>query len=140
VADPGGVEGPAGQVPGLGMLAVDTVLGGDKHLVAVTGRSVDGVSFRGYEMHVGRTTGAWAPLLQFDDGRVDGAVSADGLVMGCYVHGLFAEDGQRAAWLRMLGTDPAPMDYEAGVDAVLDGLAAHLEAHIDVARLLALAR
>ena len=140
VADPGGVEGSAGCVPGLGMLAVDTVLGGDKHLVAVTGRSADGASFRGYEMHVGRTEGAWAPLLRFDDGRVDGAVSADGLVTGCYVHGLFADDGQRAAWLRMLGSEPAPLDYEAGVEAVLDGLAAHLERHIDVGRLLALAR
>ena len=140
VADPAGVEGPPGVVPGLGLLPVATVLGGDKQLVAVRGRDAEGVSFRGYEMHVGRTEGAGAPLLRMDDGRGDGAVSADGLVMGCYVHGLFADDAQRGAWLRRLGAEPGGLDYEAGVDAVLDGWAAHLAAHVDLERLLDLAR
>ena len=140
VEDPAGVEGPPGSAPGLGMLPVDTVLGGGKRLVAVTGASADGVGFTGYEMHVGRTAGAAPPLLWMADGRTDGAVSADGLVAGCYVHGLFAHDGQRAAWLHALGTPPAPRCHEAEVDAVLDALAAHVEAHVDVERLLASAR
>jgi adenosylcobyric acid synthase len=140
VADPDGAEGPPGTVAGLGLLAVDTVLGGDKRLAEVTGQSADGVPFRGYEMHLGRTAGAASPMLRLADGRVDGAVSADGLVSGCYVHGLFADDQQRAAWLRMLGADPAPRCHEAEVEAVLDALAAHLEAHMDVERLLTLAR
>jgi adenosylcobyric acid synthase len=140
VADPDGVEGPPGAVTGLGMLDVDTVLGGDKRLVAVTGLSADGVAFGGYEMHVGRTSGAMAPLLHMADGRTDGAVSADGLVAGCYVHGLFADDAQRGAWLRSLGAVPSGRCHEGEIEAVLDALAAHIEAHVDVGRLLALAR
>jgi adenosylcobyric acid synthase len=140
VVDPDGAEGPAGSVAGLGMLAVDTVLGGDKRLVEVTGQSADGVPFHGYEMHLGRTTGPAPPMLRLADGRVDGAVSADGLVCGCYVHGLFADDRQRVAWLQRLGTEAAPRRHEAEIEAVLDALAAHLEVHLDVERLLGLAR
>jgi adenosylcobyric acid synthase len=140
VADPGGIEGAPGSVPGLGLLPVATVLGGDKRLVAVAGTSADGIGFSGYEMHVGATTGDAPPLLRMADGRSEGAVSADRLVAGCYVHGLFADDAQRAAWLRRLGAAPAPRHHEAEVEATLDALAAHLERHIDVASLLRLAR
>ncbi len=139
LSDPDGVEGAAGTVRGLGYLAVDTVLGGDKRLVAVAGE-LEGVRFGGYEMHVGRTTGKAAPLLRMDDGRSEGAISPDGLVAGCYVHGLFHDDAQRAAWLRRLGAEPVPRSHEAEVETVLDGLAAHVESHMDVTTLLALAR
>jgi adenosylcobyric acid synthase len=56
------------------------------------------------------------------------------------VHGLFHDDAQRAAWLRRLGAAPAARDHEAGVEATLDALAAHVEAHVDVERVLAVAR
>jgi adenosylcobyric acid synthase len=140
IADPDGIEGAAGTVAGLGLLPVATVLGGDKRLVSVTGTTADGFGFTGYEMHVGTTTGDAPPLLRMANGRADGAVSADGLVAGCYVHGLFADDAQRAAWLRLLGAAPAPRRHEAEIEATLDALAAHLEQHVDVGRLLALAR
>jgi adenosylcobyric acid synthase len=143
IADPDGIEGPAGTVPGLGLLDVETVLTGDKRLVEAVGRSVaDDVPVRGYEMHVGRTTGPETerPLLRFDDGRVNGAVSADGCVAGTYLHGLFADDRQRAAWIARLGGTAAPRNHEAEVEATLDALALHLEAHLDVDRLLSLAR
>jgi len=102
----------------------------------------DGLPFAGYEMHVGDTAGpdAARPLLQLADGRPDGAVSADGLVSGTYIHGFFADDAQRAAWLARLGGRAGGQSYEAGVEAALDRLARHLEAHIDCDRLLALAR
>jgi adenosylcobyric acid synthase len=101
----------------------------------------DGVPFRGYEMHVGRTEGPdlARPLLRLADGRLDGAVSSDGLVCGTYVHGLFADDRQRAAWLTRFGAATAPRSYEAEVEAALNALAAHLEAHIDIGLLLSLA-
>ena len=57
VADPHGIEGPPSKVDGLGLLAVDTVLEGDKVLVEVSG-TAQGVPFKGYEMHIGRTTGS----------------------------------------------------------------------------------
>jgi adenosylcobyric acid synthase len=141
IADPDGIEGPPGEAAGLNMLPVRTILGGDKKLVEARGVSTDGVAFHGYEMHVGTTSGDAPPMLRFAcGGGVDGAMSADGRVSGCYVHGLFANDAQRAAWLLRLGATPAPRNHEASVELVLDRLAAHLEIHLDIDKLLSLAR
>ena len=141
VADPDGIEGPPATVDGLGLLDVDTVLTGDKRLVSVQGASFDGVGLSGYEMHVGETTGT-AGNLAFStiDGHDDGTISPDGRVFGTYIHGLFADDRQRSAWLERLGGQDTDLNYDAQVDAVLDRLAAHMEQHLDLDRLLAIAR
>ena len=141
IADPQGIEGPAGRVAGLGLLDVDTVLTGEKRLTEASGRTGDGVAFRGYEMHMGHTTGLATarPLLHLADGRADGACSPDGSVLGTYVHGLFADDGQRGAWLRRWGAAPSDHRHDEAVERALDHLAQHLEAHCDVDRLLSLA-
>nr|WP_294512133.1 cobyric acid synthase [uncultured Rhodopila sp.] len=143
VADPEGIEGAPGSMQGLGLLDVRTVLTSDKTLTEVTGTSVpDGAPFRGYEMHVGRTEGPdrGRPLLRFADGRTDGAISADGRVRATYVHGLFADDAQRAALLAWFGARAAGFSYEADIEQVLDRLADHLARDIDLDRLLSLAR
>ena len=142
--DPGGIEGAAGTVAGLGLLAVDTVLTGAKQLRAVTGvTAADQVPFTGYEMHVGQTSGAdrVRPLVRFADGRTDGATSGNGRVAGTYAHGFFADDRQRQAWVTRLGGILSDnTGYEATVEATLDSLAKHLETHLDIAALLRLAR
>ena len=141
LADPDGIEGPPGSVDGLGLLDVDTVLGGDKVLVEVTGRTeAEGVPFRGYEMHVGRTTGPARPLLTLDAGGTDGAVDESGRIAGCYIHGLLADDRQRRHWLQRIGAASTSFDYDAGIETTLDHLADHIEQHIDLDRLHALAR
>jgi adenosylcobyric acid synthase len=143
IADPDGIEGPPADAEGLGLLDIETVLTGAKLLSEVSGDSTaGGVPFRGYEMHVGRTTGpdCARPLLAFADGRKDGATTADGRIAGCYVHGLFADDRQRAHWLRELGGEPGGLSYDAGVDATLDALASHIAEHLDCGRLLDIAR
>jgi len=141
IADPAGVEGPATTVPGLGWLDVETVLEGDKVLVETEGVSVDGaVPFKGYEMHVGRTTGATGSLLVLSSGQRDGAVDATGRIAGCYIHGLLADDRMRRYWLERIGAEASDLRYEPEVDATLDKLADHLEAHVDCDALLALAR
>jgi adenosylcobyric acid synthase len=141
VADPDGIEGPPMTVEGLGLLDVTTVLTGDKRLVSVQGQSFDGIPLSGYEMHVGETTGA-ACNLPFStiDGHADGAISPDGRILGTYIHGLFADDRQRGAWLERLGGWGTELNYDAQVDAVLDRLAAHMENHLDLDRLLSIAR
>ncbi|HLI11214.1 MAG TPA: cobyric acid synthase [Alphaproteobacteria bacterium] len=143
VADPDGIEGPPAQAPGLGLLAIETVLAGDKRLVEVEGREVaSGAALRGYEMHVGRTVGADTarPMLRLA-GKPDGAVSRDGRVMGCYLHGLFAADGFRHAFLdRLKPRARSGLAFEAGIEAVLDRLADHLAAHLDIDELFNLAR
>jgi adenosylcobyric acid synthase len=142
VSDPNGVEGPPGEIEGLGLLDVATQLTGEKTLRQVEGACLaNGAPFRGYEMHVGETKGpdCARPLIRFANGQFDGAISADGRVTGAYVHGLFADDRQRAAWLGLLGTT-SEIDYEATIEHTLDRLADHCEAHLDCDALLAAAR
>ena len=141
VADPDGVEGVAGEVDGLGLLDVETVLTGDKTLAAVEGRYGE-VAVAGYEMHVGRTTGADCarPFLTLANGSRDGAMSADGLVAGCYLHGLFRGDAFRTAMLQRVQPGRRATDaYAARVEETLDRLAGHLEAHLRLDDLLAAA-
>jgi adenosylcobyric acid synthase len=139
ISDPYGIEGPPADVAGLGLLDVETVLAGDKALRRVSGEAL-GERCEGYEMHIGTTFGSDTarPLVHLDDGRSDGAMSADGLVSGTYLHGLLADTRQRAAWAARLGGKGGGVDYHASVDAALDGLAAELERHIDIDAILAL--
>lgn len=143
IADPSGVEGPSEAVEGLGLLAVDTVLTQAKTLTETDGfERFTGEPVRGYEMHVGETQGedTARPLLRLQS-RHDGAVSADGRVSGCYLHGLFASDDFRAAFLSQVSGRQVPAgNYEAGVDDALDALAAGIETHLDVDALVKAAR
>ena len=142
VSDPHGIEGAPADAEGLALLDVDTELVAGKRLARVSGAHVaTGAAVDGYEMHVGRTTGPACrrPMLRLGS-RADGAMSADGRVMGCYLHGLFAGDGFRHAFLGALGRRAAGgVDYEAGVDDVLDRLGRHLEDCLAVDRMLELA-
>ena len=142
IADPLGIEGARATVPGLGLLDVDTVLGFEKRLQSVTGFELaTGLPVNGYEMHLGTTTGPGLerPMLRLE-GRNDGAVSADGLVAGCYLHGLFAGDPFRRGFLARLGAVSDDFAYEHQVEVTLDALADHLESHLDLTALLAAAR
>ena len=139
VADPHGIEGPPSTVDGLGLLDIETVLEGDKVLVEVAGETAaEYVPFKGYEMHIGRTTGDVVPLLRLGAGHDEGAVS--GRIAGCYIHGLLTDDRQRRHWLKRIGAEASSLSYETDVDATLDKLAVHIEKHIDCDALLTLAR
>ena len=142
VADPEGIEGPAGETAGLGLLDVVTVMTPQKSLTRVaavhaeTGQPIDA-----YEIHIGRTEGAdcHRPFARIE-GTPEGAVSADGRVQGSYLHGLFASDTFRNAYLARLGISRSGEPYRAKVESALDALADHIETHLDVNGLLALAR
>ncbi|MCC5973219.1 MAG: cobyric acid synthase [Rubellimicrobium sp.] len=145
IDDPEGLEGPPSRVPGLGLLDVETVLQPEKRLALTHAvYSASGDTVRGYEIHLGRTDGpdcarAWLSI----GGRGEGAASADGRIRGCYLHGLFSADGFRAAFLRDMGLQGGEAramasGYEDGVEETLDRLAAHVEAHLDLDRVLAL--
>ena len=141
IIDDAGIEGPPSRVSGLGLLDVVTVMTDDKTLTET--RAVDrisGTEVRGYEIHIGRTTGpdtnrAWLDI----DGRGEGAASSDGFVQGCYLHGLFSADTFRDAYLTALGAAPTTQNYDASVDQTLDALADHLETHMYVETLLGIA-
>jgi len=142
IHDPEGIEGASSTAQGLGLLDVETTLSPDKRLEPATGVTFDGAPFSGYEMHIGATEGPDAafPFARLADGSPEGAMSPDGRVIGSYVHGLFADDRQRGAWLQRFAAGKTQVSYETAVDAILDRLAAHLEAHVDVDRLLTLSR
>ena len=129
--------------PAWGHLDVETVLAGDKTLTRVSARAVrPDAPVTGYEIHMGRTGGADCerPFLRID-GRPEGAVSADGAVIGSYLHGIFADDVFRRAFLDDLAARRGRLgrfgvvDFEARVDDVLDDLAAHMAQNLDLDRL-----
>jgi adenosylcobyric acid synthase len=142
IADPDGIEGPPGKVDGLGLLDVETMLSADKHLEPARGMTADGTPFAGYEMHMGVTAGpdCKRPFARLDDGSPEGAVAPDGRAIGTYIHGLFADDRQRAAWLTRFAAGAANLAYEDSIERTLDALASHLAAHLDLDAVLKLAR
>ena len=142
INDPDGIEGAAGSAQGLGLFDLETTLSAEKRLEKVEGTSFDGTPLAGYEMHIGVTEGPdrARPFAQLSDGTPEGAMTPDRRVIGTYLHGLFADDRQRAAWLARFAAGVPAIAYEALIDATLDRLAAHLETHINIDRLLTLAR
>jgi adenosylcobyric acid synthase len=141
ISDPNGIEGAPAALGGLGLLDIETTLEGDKVLAETSGETVvEGVPFKGYEMHIGRTRGSARPLLKLGNGKHDGAVSTDGRIAGCYIHGLFGDDRQRHHWLQRIGVQASTFSYEPAIDATLDQLADHIEKHVDCDLLLELAR
>ncbi|MDD9918053.1 MAG: cobyric acid synthase [Rhodospirillaceae bacterium] len=142
VADPQGIEGEAGTTQGLGLLETETTLSSSKRLTDTTGtEQTTQATVHGYEMHIGQTSGpdTKRPMLDLD-GRSDGAMSPDGRVMGCYLHGLFAADQFRRAFLdRIRAGTAATVAYESRIEQTLDALADHLEQHLGIDRLLAIA-
>lgn len=144
LSDPDGIEGAAEDVDGLGLLDVETVLSDDKALVTVSGVDMgSGEKVHGYEMHLGLSEGPARanPWVKLDDGRTEGALSSDGRVMGSYLHGIFAADGFRHAFLNSLRSGRAHANaYDLRVEETLDALAGHLEKHMDLDSLYAAAR
>ncbi|HEV7325212.1 MAG TPA: cobyric acid synthase [Bosea sp. (in: a-proteobacteria)] len=144
VRDPLGLEGSAGVAPGLGLLDIETELIPDKTVreVAVEHRA-SGTAGRAYEIHLGVSDGPDRARAPFSvGGQPEGARSADGKVVGTYLHGVLTSDPLRRAWLETLAGEPLAVgeSYEPAVEATLDRLAEHLERHLAIATLLELAR
>ncbi len=147
VRDPLGIEGPAGETPGLGLIDIETEIGVEKRLASIDTLDIKtGCRVAGYEMHMGRTSGPdlERPWLMLDagDGHTwpEGAVSVNGRVMGAYIHGLFGADEFRSRWLADHGGRTSTLDFEARTEAAIEALADHCESNLDLDALLALAR
>ncbi len=137
ISDPDGHEGPAGTVEGLGHLDVETVLAPVKNLSLREGTHLESAApLSGYEIHMGQTKGpdCARPWLELA-GAPDGASSRSGAVLGCYLHGIFASDAFRAAYLGTLGAVSSVV-FEDQVEDTLDALGAHIERYFDLDMLL----
>jgi len=135
VHDPLGLEGPAGSSDGLGLLAFSTTLEEEKQLRNVRGRLLlEDAEVSGYEIHAGVTCGAALSnaAVLLDDGRSDGAQSADGQILGTYLHGLFETPAACSALLRWAGLqDVQAVDYHALRERDIERLADLVENHLD---------
>ncbi|EGG98556.1 Cobyric acid synthase [gamma proteobacterium IMCC2047] len=148
VADPEGIEGPAGRSEGLGLLDMETILEPEKQLrretghlafsspvSAAAGRSVaTGRKVEGYEIHAGITQGEALnnPAVQLQ-GRTDGAISEDGQIIGTYLHGLFDHTEALETLLRWAGLEQVKrIDYRARQEADIERLADAIETHLDL--------
>ncbi|MBD9481877.1 cobyric acid synthase [Pseudomonas sp. PDM14] len=139
IDDPLGLEGPAGDCQGFGLLAFVTVLEAEKQLRNVRGRlDLEGATVSGYEIHAGVSQGPALsrPAVRLDDGRSDGASSADGQIIGTYLHGLFEAPEACAALLRWAGVaEVESVDYHALRERDIERLADLVEGHLDTRRL-----
>lgn len=156
VIDDNGIEGTPGKTPGLGMLDVTTRLSKEKELSQVRGivnhetpYIPPNTLFHGYEIHAGETKPTIktkSPLTITHRGNSDtdedvGAISEDGMVFGCYVHGFFDSNDIRQElwnWLCLQnGLDKTRITVNKDVQsAEFDRLADMLEEHINLAPLL----
>jgi len=135
--DPAGLEGQAGSQPGLGLLDCETTLAAEKQLHNVAGQlklGGGGTAMQGYEIHMGVTHGPALerPAVLLDDGRTDGAISADNQILGSYCHGLFDHPQALVALLEWAGARGlAPVDLAARREADIDRLADAVETAFD---------
>ncbi|MGR3964098.1 cobyric acid synthase [Pseudomonas sp. 910_23] len=135
VHDPLGLEGVAGSSAGLGLLAFTTTLEEHKQLRNVRGRLVlEDAEVSGYEIHAGVTSGdaLLSAAVLLDDGRSDGALSADGQILGTYLHGLFETPAACSALLRWAGLQEVQeVDYHGLRERDIERLADLVENHLD---------
>lgn len=139
VSDLHAVEDIAGVSDGLGLLDMTTNLEQHKQLRQVRGTlSLTGDNIEGYEIHCGVSSGTAlnSPVATMDDGRTDGAISADNQVLGTYLHGLFDHPNSSAALLAWAGLETTQVvDQREIRETQLNRLAAELEEHLDCALL-----
>ena len=139
IDDPDGIEGRPGRYAGLGHLDIETVMQPAKRVQ--TSEAIhpqSGAQLTGYEIHLGRTSGAdcTRPWLKLGS-REEGGVWGIGWVGGCSLHGLYSSDKFRGADLARMGA-ASGVSYEAGLEATLDKLGAHMARHLDMEQLLKL--
>ncbi len=142
VHDPLGLEGPCGSSAGLGLLAFSTTLEEEKQLRNVRGRLLlEEAEVSGYEIHAGVTSGAGLvrAAVQLDDGRLDGAQSEDGQILGTYLHGVFETPAACSALLRWAGLeDVQSVDYHGLRERDIERLTDLVERHLDTGLLRSL--
>jgi adenosylcobyric acid synthase len=138
IHDPRGIESEPGSSRGLGFLDLETTLEPEKQLRRVNGRlMLEDAAFSGYEIHAGVSSGSALdnPFAVIGE-RFDGVMSADGQILGTYVHGLFDETTSRAAILRWAGLGQiSEIDYFELREQSLERLADELERALDIPRI-----
>lgn len=136
LVDPTGVAGDAGDVPGLGLLPVETEFVADKIVRQVTGEC-EGERWTAYEVHMGRTRILGGEPLQtvydHDVPRPEGVRESQ--VWGTYLHGWFESPRVRARVAAAAGFSrhrPHPLSWSDKRQAVYRAMAEHIAKHVDL--------
>lgn len=145
VLDPHGMESLSPETVGLGLFSYETVLTTEKQTRLVEGEIIlapfYGMKVKGYEIHMGETNQVPAAQI-FSRVRAgghnwaDGAGTADGALVGTYLHGIFHNDTFRTQWLNRLrlnkGLSPQAIQLTDQVKSLAyDRWADHLRAHLN---------
>ena len=159
------VESGVDEMPGIGLLDVVTRFASEKTTTRVVGKTLPALpglykacaalSLAGYEIHMGETQrGAHVdPFVRLNEcnaqpyDSVDGAVSADGNVLGTYLHGVFDNGEFTRALLNGLrerkglkAWDGESFDYQQHKQKQFDILASAMREHIDIERIYQIMR
>lgn len=153
VHDPLGLESEAGSSDGLQLLEIETTLQQEKQLQQVAGKffphslgksdcTTSAIAVSGYEIHAGKTTGEalQRPLIILDNDKQDGTYSADGNIIGSYLHGIFESASACNALLNWAGlkTSQTAIDYNTTRNQAIDQLADSIEEHLDMEKIIAI--
>jgi adenosylcobyric acid synthase len=145
IYDPYHVESQTDSTYGLGLLPIVTTFAQKKATYQVRAKILDFANIsdemlEGYEIHMGETQSQtqWLQILSRNGEPVkvlDGSLSTNGKVWGCYLHGLFANDSFRQAWLTRLGWTGQITSQAARFEASLEALADAVEKSLDMKKL-----
>ena len=160
VRDPLHTESEHDETAGFGYLPIETTFASAKRLRQVTatadisflGTRICAAGLLGYEIHMGETCFTeeiHRPFHIVSAGGTavdvpDGAVSADGLVVGTYMHGIFDDDDFRRRMLNRLrmrrgwAEIPVQYRYREAKEHAYDRLAESVRASLDMEKLRAI--
>ena len=138
VNDPNNIESKQKKIKGLGFLNVFTYMQKEKKTIKVSACHLEsGFIFDGFEIHLGETIGpdCKKPFSKIE-GRYEGAISKDGLVMGSYVHGMFKNNQFRSFFLKKIFGIESNYNYDKNLDLALDEFSDLISKNIQVQKLL----
>lgn len=155
VLDPFHQEDPRRNAcQGIGLFACQTIITQEKETVLVEGELLSpftGLRVRGYEIHMGRTTGpatdSFARVSRSLEGkdpqhdRLEGTVADGGRLVGTYLHGILHNDEFRTRWLNQIRQNKGlpQRDVQVTVENVREDaynrLADVVRSNLDLARL-----
>ncbi|MEX1031434.1 MAG: cobyric acid synthase [Paenibacillaceae bacterium] len=152
--DPELVESNVPELPGLGILPIETTFASEKRTEQITGHVLagfgeNGMTVDGYEIHMGRTIFLEKVIHPFhirlsqladtsESYHSDGVMSPDGLVWGTYIHGVLHNDILRHGWLnevrrgKGLPTSENRVYYNSLRERSFDRLADHFREHVNM--------
>ncbi|MTI68915.1 MAG: cobyric acid synthase [Firmicutes bacterium] len=148
IYDPRNIESSLDKIAGLSLLDTTTTIMDVKETKQVSGRfllsnnKLNEMSVKGYEIHMGETKigSESKPLIQLDNGNIDGAINMDGDVFGTYLHGIFENDDFRQSIIKNLKTkkglsNESNLSYKELKEKEYENLAKIVKDNLDIKKL-----